>query len=410
MANKKTNPMSSSGKTPQNSTGGSLDKAKPVASSGKISAMDLISKKGQHQTMKQPSNEKLQTVSGPPSSPRGCPQADDNVVRLLGTDSTGRFLEVPQIVPIYLDDDNSIVPMSVELDDPDEKTINFLIPRGTRRMVVNGWYAIPFYIAETGEVEGGYRRLVAINPDQQHELGWDLMEAGPVPPAVPYTFRPGFQAGSLLRYGFDIGNYPLGAYHHAHCNYHYRMFPIPMELPAGAQGKITIQRSPNTDKWFKFFPDTKIYLFIGLIGRRVMEIPPPFNMSATKEPTSMRAYGANRIQVPTINQIGQLGRTVEETIKLTDVYPSAMDELIFSGELDGLFMKANWYNGMMSLDWLPAMLFHFRKAGGRNIAPIFVEGNTEIQFQLADGVRLGTQEGELERIVSIDLAGGIYGW
>lgn len=406
--NKKKSVMSSSGKIPPTTN---LEEKKQVASSGKVDIMNTIGKSSR-KTLKQPTESHNATVGSPPSSPmnEGCPNTDNNVVRLLGTDSTGRFLEVPQIVPIYVEGDNEVVPMSVELDDPDEKTINFNIPRGTRRLVVTGWYAIPFYIAKTGEVEGGYRRLVAINPDQQHELGWDLMGAGPVPPVPPYTFRPGFQAGCMLRYGFDIGNYPLGSYHHAHFNYHYRIFPIPMELPAGAEGKITIQRAPNQDKWFKFFPDEKIYLFIGLIGRRVMEIPPPWNMRATQEPTSMRAYGENRIRVPNTNQIGQLGRSIQRNIRLRDVYPSAMDELIFSGELDGLFMKANWYNGMMSLDWLPALLFHFRKAGGRNISPIFVDGNTEINFQLADGVRLGTQEGEVERFVSIDLAGGIYGW
>jgi hypothetical protein len=404
MSKEKSFNVSSGGKVnPQSS----LEIPTNKSSSGFKNFADVINKKPS--TIKQIGDSKTGegvTTSGL-SSP--CP-TENNVVRLMGTDSSGRFLEVPQIVPIYVQNDNDILPFSIQLNDPDEKAINFLIPRGTRRMVIVGWYAIPCYIAESGEVADGYRRLVVINPDEQHELGWDVMGGGPVPPAPPYTFRPGMQAGCMLRYGWDVGNYPIGAYHHAHHNYHIRLFPVPLELPAGAQGKLTIQRAPNEDKWFPFFPEQPVYVFVGLIGRRVMEVPPPFNIKASQEPTSLRAYGASRIRVPMTQQIGQLGRSVEERIRLTDIYPSAMDELILSGELDGLFVKANWYNGMMSLDWIPAMLFQFKKAGGRNISPIFVEGNTEIEFVFSDGVRLATQADEVERFVSIDLAGGIFGW
>lgn len=317
---------------------------------------------------------------------------------LIGTGSTGVLLEVPFFQPIYDGLSSNEVPFSIKLNNPDTNVFKFNLPNnGEKNYIITGWYAI---LAKRVEVAPNQFRLIFIEPDTQLYTQDESLAS------VPNLIY-GYQAGNLFQFSWQLGDINFGSYHFAHKHYHWRRFPIAQAMPAGVQGQLSLLFSRDNTKWLEFLYGQNLYLFVGLIGKRELTVPPPFNIDSSLMPVRNLGYSLHCLKTQNSNSVGSLSVSNRQNIKLTNRHPTIIDELVFTGEIDGIYVKSDWYNGNICDTWLPAILFEYLRSGGIMPCPIFVSGNCFINFDLAQGIR---QNGDNQAIFSIDIAGGCYGF
>lgn len=323
---------------------------------------------------------------------------NNNLNGLIGVGATGTLLEVPFFLPVYDGDTANEVPFSIKLKNPDTNVFKFNLPNnGEKNYIITGWYAV---LARRVEVAPNQFRLIFIEPDAQ------LITSDENLASVP-NYQYGYQAGNLFQFSWQMGDINFGSYHFAHKHYHWRRFPISQAMPAGVQAQLSLVLGKDSTKWLEFFYTGNTYLFVGLIGKRELTVPPPFNIDSSLMPVRNLSYSLHNLKIPNSLSVGNLSRTSRQAIKLTNRHPTIMDELVITGELDGIYVKADWYNGNLCDTWLPAVLFEYLRSGGIMPCPIFIAGNSQVNFDIAQGIR---QASDNQALISLDLSGGCYGF
>lgn len=318
----------------------------------------------------------------------------------MGTGATGKLLEMPFYLPIFDGLSSNEVPFSIKLTNPDTQVFKFQIPNnGETNVIVTGWYAM---LVRRVEAEAGKWRLVVVDTDSQN------ITDNSIPTATP-VYQYGYQSGGLIQYTWQLGDINFGSYHHGHKPYHWRLFAVSQSIPAGASGQLSILLDRVATKWMEFFYSGNFYLYCGLIGRRELTVPPPFNIDSSLIPVKNIGQSLHRLTVPNSNAIGSLGSSSRQSIKLTNRHPTLIDQVVISGELDGVYIKCDWNNGNLCDNWLPALLFAFQRSAGLIPCPIFMAGNTNINFDIAQGLRLSTTP-DNAALISIDISGASYGF
>lgn len=317
----------------------------------------------------------------------------------FGVGSDGVGLEIPKYIPIFKepdDPDDIVVPKATPLEDPDAVTIQFRLPQGTfGPMVVQGMWVM-LAIPGTGANAAEYP-LIWADPDAGL-----LSDSCPTATAPP-SFR-GCQEGPNFLYTLSIQNQVVQQFHHSHFKDNWRVLPMPVELPDGANGELTIRRLKS--KTDGFAEDQTVYLFAGLFGRQRQIIPPPFDINSCEQPVRPLAYTTGRLSIPTSDTgTGILAPSLTDEITLTNRHPTIIDEIVFSG-MQHVYLKISYELGFFMTDFIPGRVLNFLH-GGRTPAPILMNAPTRMTFEFAQPLIVADQP---EATVAVDVAGGSYGW
>lgn len=313
-----------------------------------------------------------------------------------GVGSDGVGLEIPKYIPIFQEPDTVVVPKATPLNDPDSVTIQFRLPQGTfGPMVVQGMWIMLAVPASTGTPE-------------DYPLIWADPDAGLLSDSCPTALGPpsflGCQEGPNFLYTLTIQNNVVAQFHHSSFKDNWRVLPLPVELPDGANAELTVTRAKS--KVGGFAEDIPVYLFAGIFGRQRQIIPPPFDIDSCEQPVRPLAYTTGRVSVPTsATGTGILGPSAYHEISLTNRHPTIIDEIVLSG-MQHVYVKISYELGFFMTDFIPGRVLNFLH-GGRTPAPILMNAPTRMSFEFAQPLVVANQP---EALVAVDIAGGGYGF
>jgi len=312
---------------------------------------------------------------------------------------TPNKLVIPQFLPIF--DPNrpsGVIPFATELNAPgDTATIDFEIPRGPLGpFVVIGAYFMLCAPAE--DVAAGDHPIVWMDPD----VGvFSDIEGTPVAP--PDHIGP--RAGDRFEYSLELANDLLLTTHHGHLNNNLRTIPLPVQVPSGAQGRLTVVRLPSA----RFRDGEPVYLLAGLFGRLHHTVVPPFPLDACRVPVRPASFttGSQTIAAPGPGvPLGSLGPVTQLAIDVTEQFPTVFSHLLYSGA-DHLFMRFSWQVGQMMQQFVPAKVFEYITAGGWLPAPVLTNGSTSFSVELAQAAVVANQT---DQTAAVDIEGASYGF
>lgn len=312
---------------------------------------------------------------------------------------TPNKLVIPQFTPIFnRDNPNNVLPNSIELPGAGGVVeVAFEIPRGQLGpYVVIGMYLM--LCAPAADVDAGDHPIAWLDPD----VGvYSDVEGTPVAP--PDTIGP--RAGQNFQYSLELANDLMLVTHHGHLNNNLRTIPLPVQIPSGAQGKLTIVRTPNA----RFREDLPVYLYAGLFGRLHHTVVPPFPLDACRVPVRPQSFTSTEITVPAPpvgTPLGSFGIPVQVPIDVTEQFPTVFSHLLFTGP-DHLFMKFSWTVGNMMNDYVPAKVFQYLTAGGWLPAPVLTNGSTQF---IAELVQPAVVAAQTNQTAAISIEGASYGF
>jgi len=322
-------------------------------------------------------------------------------VRVCEGDRQGVFLESPFYLPVFDEDTAApppppIVPKATPIPPQGKVELSFFLPQGNIvGYTILGWWA--FYAVLSTETPNPLFPLVWADPDAG--IANDML---PIPPAG----NPGFigaREGHRFSYSLMIGGNPtIDRTHHGQYKDHWRTLPVPIEVPSGAEGKLTIIREACTN----FAPDDYVYLFFGLFGRERYTFPPPEEIDSTRQPTRNIFMSTGTVAVPAGAGAGIMGQSVITPVRFPVRHPIVLDGIVHTGD-DQVYLKFYWQNGRAMPDFVPARLFNWNHSG-RLVAPIVTKAPTEIQCEYAQP--LIDNLDQPARSCALGFEGGGYGW
>ena len=317
----------------------------------------------------------------------------------VGVGSDGVGLELPKYIPIFKEPEDAadiVVPKATPLNDPDTETIQFRLPQGTfGPMIVQGMWLMLAVPASTGT-------------PADYPLIWADPDAGLLSDASPTALGPpsflGCQEGPNFLYTLTVQNNVIAQFHHSSFKDNWRVLPLPVELPDGANAELKITRLAS--KAGGFLEDETVYLFAGIFGRQRQIIPPPFDIDSCEQPVRPIAYTTGRVAVPTsATGTGLLAPPISVDISLTNRHPTIIDEIVLSG-MQHVYIKISYELGFFMTDYIPGRVLNFLH-GGRTPAPILLNAPSRMTFEFAQPLVVADQP---EATVAVDIAGGAYGF
>lgn len=303
-------------------------------------------------------------------------------------------LVIPQYQPIFDRELVSPIPFAIPLEDGDIKEVNFEIPRG-----VMG----PF------DVLGLYLMHVVPSTDQaagDHPLTWTDPDVGVYSdvegnPTNPPDFI-GAREGDRFIYSLEIAGDRPYTFQHSHMNHNLRTIPLPLRVPAGAQGKLTLIRQPCQ----RYLPGQTVYVLVGLFGRLFHTVTPPFPLSACKNPVHPVSYTTGSLPVPAPQvALGRLGAPVSHELEINEHWPTIFSHLSTAGA-DHLFMRFSWQVGFMMNEFVPVRVFQYMTAGGWLPAFVLTNGNSRFLIELAQPAVVANQS---DATAGVSIEGASYG-